>query len=59
MKVPKKQSRTAILYARITPQNREWLRAEAKRFGYKREAEFLDVLLSELRRGKRDDRNKD
>jgi hypothetical protein len=49
MSVPRKETRSAVLYARIKPSNRAWVSAEARRLGYKREAEFVDAVLSDVR----------
>lgn len=45
----RKESRTAVLYVRLSPSNRTWVKTQAKKFGYKSESEFVDTLVSDLR----------
>lgn len=54
----KKEPRTAILYARVKPANRKWIKIEAKRLGYKSESEFMDKVLEELRAKQSDRKSK-
>lgn len=49
----KKESRTAILYARIKPSTIKWLDGEKKRLKYKSQSEFLDDHFSALKSKKK------
>lgn len=49
MKIPKKERRTSILYARVTPRNMEWVKRMMKQYRYKSLSEFIDTMLYEGR----------
>jgi len=49
----KKEARTEVLYAHVKKTNKAWLKANYKKLGYSTLSEFLDVLLDNVRKGKK------
>ena len=45
----KKEKRDAILYARVKPSNKKWLKGLYKKYGYSTLSDFVDAVLTDAK----------
>jgi len=50
MTVEKVEKRDAVLYAHVSKTNKKWAKEEAKKKGYTTLSEYMDALLTKLRK---------
>lgn len=50
MSIKKKEKRDAILYVKVKTVNKKWLKKECTKLGYSTLSEYVDMLISEVKR---------
>ena len=49
MTIKKKEKRDAILYVKVKPSIKKWLKKDYKKLGYSTLSEYVDAVLSNLK----------